>query len=243
MKTTTLFLSLALAFSQVIAETADEVINKHINAMGGLQKLKAINTKKLSVSMENRGMQFSVTILHSRPNKMKTEVEIMGKKQITAFDGKEGWSINPFTGRETVEKMSQDDVKEMNVEADFDGPLVDYKTKGHSVVLEADEDIEGSSCYHLKLSTKDNKVINYYVDKDSYLMVMQKVKSKNEDGSEVESETAFSNYKEVNGIMLPFSLEQRGTYQGQKTVLPVKVSDYQLNVEIPDAQYAPPAGK
>jgi outer membrane lipoprotein-sorting protein len=206
-----------------------------------MAKLKAIKTEKVSMTMETQGMQFNIVMFHARPNKMRTEVEIQGKKQIQAFDGKEGWSVNPFSGRETVEKMDADDIKQMTTEADFDGPLVDYKEKGHTVTLEGEEDIDGSPCYHLKLVTKDNQITHYYIDKDSYLLVLQKSKQKNEDGSESESEMAFSNYKEVNGVMRAHNYEQRASFQGQKFSTPIKVTEYLANTEVPESMFAPPA--
>lgn len=235
-----LFLAL-FAFIQVQAQTADDLVKKHIEALGGMAKIKAVKSEKIVISMENQGMQFTVNIINARPNKVRTEVEIMGKKQISAFDGSEGWSINPFSGRETVEKMDADQVKEMKKEADFDGSLIDYKEKGSTITLEGEEDIDGSPCYHLKLVTKDNQITHYYLDKDSYLLVLEKSKQKMEDGSEQESEMAFSNYKEVNGTMKPYGMEQRGSYQGQKFSTPMKVTEYQLNIETPEALFAMPA--
>lgn len=236
----TLFVAV-FAFLQVQAQSADEIVKKHIEALGGLAKIKAVKSEKILISMETQGMQLTVNVINARPNKVRTEVELMGKKQITAFDGKEGWSINPITGRETVEKMDPDQIKEMSKEADFDGPLVDYKEKGHTITLEGEEDIDGSPCFHLKLVTKDNQVTHYFIDKDSYLLVLERNKQKLEDGSEQESEMAFSNYKEVNGTMRAFSMEQRGSYQGQKMSTPMKVTEYQLNIETPESLFLPPA--
>ena len=235
-----LFLSL-LVCANVHGQNADEIIKKHIDAIGGMTKIKSIKSEKMIVNMETQGMQFTVQVINARPNKTRTEVEIMGQKQIQAFDGNQGWYINPMSGRETVELMNADQVKEMKKEADFDGPLVDYKEKGHTITYEGEEDIDGSPCLHLKLLTKDNQTTHYYFDKDSYLLVLEKTKQKMEDGSEVENEQAFSNYKDVSGTMRPHGIEQRATIQGQKMSTPMKISEYQLNVETPDALFAVPA--
>lgn len=235
------------AFVQAKTQSAEEIVKKHIEAIGGMAKIKAIKSEKMTISMETQGMQFNVVVYNVRPNKTRQEVEFQGKKQIRAFDGKEGWSVNPFSGRETVEKMDADQIKEMTIEADFDGPLVDYKEKGYNLSYEGEEDIDGSPCFHLKLVSKENQVTHYYIDKDTYLLVLQKDKQKMEDGSETESEVAYSNYKEINGTMRAYSMEQRISYQGQKMSTPMKVAEYQLNAEVPEALFAtpatPPSGK
>lgn len=234
--------SLLLSCSGFISfgQTADEIISKYINATGGLEKIKAVKTEKTVLTIETGGMTISQTIYKKRPNMMREETLVQGKTSLQVFNGTEGWVVNPFTGRETVEAMPEDDIKEMKIQADMDGELIDYAKKGFKVSAEGEEDVEGAMAYKLKLVTDKNDVINFFIDKETSYLVKQSFKQKNEDGSESESEILFSNFKTVEGLTRPYEMQAIAKYMGQVYKTPIKIISIEANKDLSDDLFKKP---
>jgi hypothetical protein len=232
-----------IATTTTQAQTADEVINKYIQAMGGKAKLDAIKTRKMSISIETQGMEILINTYQMRSNYYRSETNLQGKTAIQTYNGKEGWSLDPFSGRETVEQMSADDLKSMKEQAFFDGPLVDYKANGYKVELDGEEDVEGAPAFHLKVTSPENDLTHYYIDKETYYLVKQKAKVKMQDGSEAESEIYFSNFKQQDGVTMPFTLETRQNYMGQKYSTFLKITALQNNIPLTPEFFGKPEVK
>jgi len=234
--------SLLLSCSGFISfgQTADEIISKYINATGGLEKIKVVKTEKTVLTIETGGMTINQTIYRKRPNMFREETLLQGKTSLQVFNGTEGWVVNPFTGRETVESMPEDDIKEMKIQADLDGELIDYAKKGFKVSYEGEEDVDGAMAYKLKLITDKNDVTNFFIDKETNYIVKQSFKQKNEDGSEVESVILFSNFKTVEGLTKPYELENSSTYMGQIYKTPIKITSIEINKEMADDLFKKP---
>src|SRR5215469_14588424 len=201
-------LSVFLFSLLVSAQTVDEIIAKSWAAHGGLSKLKAIQSVKITGDVELGGMQAGFTQVFKRPMKIRADISVQGMSMVQAFDGKTGWQIVPFSGKKDPEVMSADDLKNIQEEADFDGPMVDYKKKGNTVELVGKEKVEGTDTYHLKVTLKNGNVRHIYMDADSFLAIKVSAKTTMR-GTEIEVETAIGDYKKVEGIMVPFSIEQR----------------------------------
>ena len=236
-------LSVALLFSSNLisyGQTADEIIAKYITATGGIEKMKAVKTEKMVLTIETGGMTIDQTIYKKRPNMMREETLVQGKTSLQVFNGTEGWVVNPFTGRETVESMPEDDIKEMKIQADIDGELIDYAKKGFKVSAQGEEDVEGAMAYKLILVTDKNDVINFFIDKETGYLVKQSFKQKNEDGSEAESEYLFSNFKTVEGLTRPFEMQANSKYMGQVYKTPIKIISIEANKEVSDDLFKKP---
>src|SRR4051794_16064803 len=115
--------------------TVDELVTKNIEAKGGAEALRSLQSVKVSGKLlVNEGqIQLGFSETRKRPNEIRTEVSIQGMTAVNAFDGNEGWKISPFQGRKDPEKMSADDVKAMLEDSEFDGPLVNWQQKGSKV--------------------------------------------------------------------------------------------------------------
>jgi outer membrane lipoprotein-sorting protein len=236
------FASLLCIAVSAQAITADELIAKNIEAKGGIEKLKAIGSLRTEGKLSFRGgsfeMAFSTT--QRRPGAIRNEATLQGLTMVQAYDGKEAWTIQPFQGRKDPEKMSADDAKELSEEADIDGPLVDYKAKGHKIEYLGTEDVDGTDAHKLKL-TRANGTIEYiYLDPD-YFLEIRVVRQRFIRGTQVESEIDFGNYEQVAGVFIPFSVEtgQVGASQkGQK----VTVLKAEANVPVDDSSFKFPSG-
>jgi outer membrane lipoprotein-sorting protein len=221
------------------AQTADEIIEKHLQAMGGKDKLKAVQTERISGKMVmGQGMEAPFTMEMARPNKMRMEFTIQGMTGVQAFDGKTGWSVMPFMGKTEPEAMPDEDVKRMEEQADIDGLLMDYKDKGRQVEYVGKEDLEGTPVHKLKVTQKNGDVVYVYIDAEQFLQLKQAGKTKIR-GQEVESETTFGDFKTVDGLVFPHSIEQKA--QGMPSGMVMTISKVEVNPGLADARFAMPA--
>lgn len=233
---------IALALLAVLApaaqaQTVDEILAKHYDAIG-LDKLKKIQTMRVSGKMTvGPGMDAVLTMERKRPGMSRMEFTLQGMTGVQAFDGDNGWSVMPFMGKKDPEPMSADDAKEMKDDADFDGALSDWKAKGHTAEYLGKESVEGAETYKVKLTKKGGRVETYYLDTETGLML--KLESKRTvRGNEIDSETVLGDYKDVNGMLMPFSLEQgmKGSPQKQKMTF----DKYEMDVKLEDARFKLP---
>jgi hypothetical protein len=237
------FAPLALA-----AQTVDEIIAKNIQAHGGVDKLKSVQTMRMSGKLTIDSIDARLVQENKRPDKVRQEVIIQGMAQVRAYDGKSGWQINPFEGRRDPELLSQDDSKDLQISADMDGPLVNYKEKGHQAELVGHDSVEGTDCYKIKLTLKNGDIRYYYIDTDSFLELKLEAHTSIR-GSIRESETFYGDYDQVNGVYYPFAIESgekgstdRVKYTVEKIEQNVPLDDSLFSV--PEMKGAPaPAGK
>lgn len=244
MKRKILFFVLTLGFLLTLyagSQTADEIIKKNIEAKGGLNKLKSIKTIKLTgkFSMPPMGIEEApITVVAKRPNLIRMDIEVMGMVVIRAFDGKTAWQTMPTQAGDLVtEEMSENDAKEMKRESDFDGHLIDYMKKGHTVELVGKEDMEGTEVYNLKVTLKDGYVVNYYFNAENYLELKSKAKTSFQ-GQDMEGETFYGDYSEVAGILFAHSVEMKLGGQTNQQVIFEKI---ELNIDVKDDYFKMPA--
>jgi len=230
---------LLVTASCLSAQTVDEIIAKNIEARGGADKLKSVQSIKATATMSmGPGMEAPGTLIQKRPAMARLEFTVQGLTAVQAFDGKNAWQIMPFTGKKDPELMSADEAKETEEMADIDGPLVDYKNKGHQVELLGKEKIEGTDAYKLKVTLKNGDVQTIYIDSDSFLEIKEETK-RTVRGSEQVFESAIGDYKEVNGIMFPIAEETGAKGSDQKEKL--TITKIELNVPTDDSLFKMPA--
>ena len=230
----------AITTSSGRAQTVDEIIAKNIRARGGLEKLKSLKSLRTTVKFSDGSFRAEFRQENKRPGKVREEFIVQGMAQIQAYDGKTGWQISPFSGRRDPDLMSQDDMKSLIVDGDIDGPLVDYKEKGHKAELVGHDSMEGTDCFKIKLSMKNGDVRYYYLDTDSYLELKVEVQTTIR-GALQESELYYGDYEQVNGIYYPFAVEQ--AQKGSSSRQQFSVEKIEQNVELDDALFAMPAAK
>lgn len=221
-------------------KTADDVIAKYIEAIGGREKLDSVKSMRVTgKTVVGGGMEAPLTVEFKRPNKVRVEFSFQGMTGVQAFDGETGWSIMPFMGRTDPEKMPPDQLKMIDDQADMDGPLVDYKKKGHEVELVGKDDIEGTEAYKLKITKKDGAVEYHFLDAEYFLPIQVKGKYKMQ-GTELEYTVVPGDYKEVNGLLFAHSIEQRMGAMGGTTMTFEKV---EINVKLDDDRFTMPEVK
>ena len=217
--------------------TVDEIIAKHFTARGGLDKIKAVKTVKMTAKIMNHGMEVPGNMELKRPNMIRMEFTVQGQNIVQAFDGETGWMIMPLMGVKDPQKMPDEDIKEIKEQADFDGPLVDYKTKGNTAELIGKEPVEGTDAYKIKVTLKSGDVRYIYIDADSFLELKTTSMIKRE-GNDIQVDSYSGDYKEVKGLMLPFSIE---TKVKDQTVSQITIETIDMGVDLDDSMFKMPA--
>jgi outer membrane lipoprotein-sorting protein len=229
-----------LMASPAVAQTVDELIAKNVQARGGADKIKAIKTARTTGKMVmGQGMEAPFVMMEKRPNMTRMEFTFQGMTGIQAYDGKNGWGLMPFMGKKEPEAVPDEQRALMEEQADMDGPLVDYKAKGHKVELLGKEQVEGADAYKLKLTMKSGKTRTIYLDADSYLEIKMEAKRMLR-GAEVEGETTYGDYKEESGLMLAHTVES--TVKGSPGKQTLVFEKFEANPDLPDSLFAMPAG-
>ena len=125
----------------------DELIAKNIKARGGLERLQKVNTMRTTGKIAQDGLDIVVVQENKRPGKIRSEFTIQGMTGFQAYDGSTGWQVMPFGGRRDPEVLSGDDMKSLVESADIDGPLVDWRAKGHKVEYLGLEPVDGTDAH------------------------------------------------------------------------------------------------
>lgn len=223
-----------------VAQTADEIVSKVLAARGGVARIKAVRSQRISGTINfGPGAEGPFLVELQRPGKMHIEVTIQGQTLIRSYDGKStGWIINPFSENKGVQPMSAEDISNIADESDFDGPLVDYKEKGNQIALVGKEDIEGKPAYRLKLTNKKGETRSYLFDAASFHLVRWEGTRKVGD-KEVPWESLFRDYREVNGLQFAFEIDSDapGTEQSQKII----ADKIEVDPQIDESRFGKPA--
>ena len=223
--------------------TADEIIARFIKTVGGAEKIQSIRTlRRVGKFTGDDGFEAAVIVENTRPNKVREEFSIQGMTGVNAYDGANGWKIDPFGGKKDPESLSEEEMRSIVEDSDFDEPLINYQQKGNKVELVGMDQIEGTDVYKLKVTLKSGDTRYYYMDTDSYVPIKYDTKRIIR-GTPQETETTLGDYKQVGGWYLPFSLEtrQKGSSGSQK----ITFDRIEFNVPIDSTRYnrpKPPAG-
>jgi hypothetical protein len=231
-------ITLACASAGVSAQTADEIIAKYVKTIGGMEKIQAVKTLRRSGKViAGGGFEIPLVEENKRPNFVRQDITIQGLVGTNAYDGKAGWKIQPWQGKKDPETMGEAELKGILEEADFDGPLVNYKEKGNKVEYVGMDEVEGTDAYKLKVTLKDGEIRYFYMDTDYYVPI--KIETKRIiRGNEIEIETVLGDYKEVAGWYIPWSVEvgAKGSQFKQKLAF----EKAEANVSIDDSRFSMP---
>lgn len=179
------------------AQTVDEIISQHIDAIGGKEKLKGIKSLYAESSVEVMGNEAPNTTYILNGKGFKSETDFNGQKIVQCVTDTGGWMINPMMGQSTAETIPADQLKGTQAQFQVGGPLLDYAAKGNKVEYQGKEDVGGAAAYKIKLMTKDSATVVYYIDSASHYLV-KAVSSVNLNGQTSETTIAFSNYQKTD---------------------------------------------
>jgi hypothetical protein len=230
---------LLLTTSLLSAQTAEELVAKNLQARGGAEKIKAIKTLRMTGKVQQGPITIQLVVDSMAPNFLRQMATIQGMTEIEAYDGSSGWKISPFEGRKDPELLGEDDLRPLSEEADFYGPLVDYRTKDNRVEYLGHDTVDGDDAYRLKVTLANGDVVYYYLDPDTFLEIrMERVQYIR--GATHESFTNLGSYKQVAGVYYPFSLES-GNKRSPDETAKIVLDKIEANVQIPAQEFKMPA--
>jgi len=226
-----LIATLLISFLSVNAQdlTMDEVLENYYEVMG-FEKLKDINTVVMTGKSVNQGMETPFTVTTVRPNKYRLEIEIQGQKMIQVYNSGIGWYVAPWTGTLDAQDLPAEQLKPMKRQADIDGPLYNYKEKGHTAEFLGKDDLEGSEVYKIKLTYDDGDAGTYFIDAENFV-VLKEESIMNMRGQEIKSEVLYSDFKPINDMIMPFSFQILMNGQVSQTIN-VETVDYDSKIDM-----------
>ena len=217
--------------------SAADIVDKNVAARGGLQAWRAVQTMSLSGKLGAGGNQRATLQVPvpgkraaemaiasprpaeeaqlpflmevKRPRKMRFELQFNGSTAIQVYDGANGWKLRPFLNRNVVEPYTADELKMSSMQADLDGPLVDYAAKGTKIELVGMEKVEDRNTYKLKLTMKNGSAIHVWIDAQTFLEAKIEGQPRRLDGTDHPVEVYFRDYRPVDGLQIPYVLETR----------------------------------
>jgi outer membrane lipoprotein-sorting protein len=236
-----LMLAMAAGFAaQASAQTADEIVAKYIQARGGMDGIKSVKSIRYTAKSASGGVEIPVTVEQKRPSSIRISFTVQGLTGVQAYDGQSGWAVLPFQGKKDPEPMEPDDLKAIAEQADFDGPLVDYKQKGNTVELLGKESVDGADAYKLKLTLKSGEVSYVYVDSDSNLVIREEAR-RTVGGTETEGITSYRDYRKVGNVVIAHLIEN-GTRQ-TPSLQKITIDRIDLNLNFNDSLFKIPEAR
>lgn len=216
----------------VQAQTVDEIVAKHVTALGGADKLKNLKAVRSEMTMQAMGNDMQVTSTIADGKGMLTEIAVMGMTIKQGFDGTTAWMINPMSGKEPQE-IPAEQAKGMLDQLNLTGSLYNYKEKGNTVELLGKEKVAEKDFYKLKVHQKNGTDLTEYVDANTYLVT----KAATTIGGSNQIETTFSDYRKVDGYTMPFNTDIKSS-QGEMSM---KVTKIAVNPPVDDKAFKLPA--
>jgi hypothetical protein len=235
--------SVPFASAQAAEPSSEELVGKNLAARGGAEALKALRTIQFKGKIRFPG-DFELDYIETRARgsagsagAVRFDSTLQGLTLVQAYDGKAGWSINPFQGRRDAETMSADDARSLADSGLVDGPLLSAGTNGSSVQYLGREDYDGTLAYKLRVSEKDGDSFVYLLDPDTYLEIAI-TETRKVRGAEQVFEYELGDYEKVGGVYFPMSVQSgaKGSSQRQQ----VSIETASANPDVKPGYFAQP---
>ena len=211
------------------AQNLDEIIAKHIEAVGGADNWAKIKTMKMEGIMKVQGMDIQITMLQVDKTAMRQNITAMGMTGYSIVTATEGWRYMPFQGQTKPEPITADELKISQVQLYILDAFITYKELGKTIEYLGTEDIEGTECHKIKMVDKNELETTYFMDPDNYLVIKQISKGKL-NGQEFENAQSISNYKKLDeGILYPMNIS--GGFGG------IEIQKIEINIPIADTEF------
>lgn len=229
------------------AQTVDELVAKHIEARGGYEKLRAINTMKITRTVATPFTSVKVVIFKKRPNLIRFEQTPKGQTTAIprAINEAGAWDI---AQGKVVMRPETIAIEGRETDGDFDGLLVDWKAKGHTVTFEGKDKVGLKDAYKLKVTTRGGTIREVYLDASTFLeaQIAGRVRAPQMDPRTKQhrfndTTVVFSDYRDVNGVQFPFAIDEERTGGGITQSFAYFTDNIEVNVPMEDALFAPPA--
>jgi hypothetical protein len=219
--------------------TVDEIVAGNLTARGGEAKLRALRSIRESGTVTaSDGRVARVVREIARPDLFRLQFTFQGTTSVFAYDGKASWQVAPLQGQFEPQAMPPElDATSGADQRDLEGPLVDWRKKGHAIELVGREKIDGKEAWKLKVVLAGGTVRYDYVDVETHLLVRSDVQRRIR-GHMVEMQNRFSDFREVAGLVFPHAISVQAKDRPQS--LHVVVEKIELDPAIDEASFRMP---
>ena len=243
MRTVAVAALLFLSVSSVLGQTPDDIVEKHLAALGGRAALGQIRTRvsKGAVTVETAVGPISGTVeaFARAPNKSRTLVTLdarsIGAGKIVndqRFDGTSGYIIDTLNGNRDITGAPLDALRNNA----FPTVWLDYRARGLSIVLTGNETLAGRPAYALEITPKTGPRVRAWVDTETLMLVRTSMQPEAPQAGQGEQIMEYGDFRAVDGVKVPFLVK---SISGGQTVT-VMLSDVTHNVEVDDAGFLKP---
>ena len=228
------FFAVSVMVSSGQSQDAKVILEKTIEAQGGREALKSIKdtTSKGSMEMIQMGLNATMMMYQKEPDKIRMDMEAMGMVITQAFDGQTAWMINPQSG--IAEEMPEQFKEEFKRSSIGNGALLDPEKYGISYNFKGKEKIEDIDYFVLEQGFSDGHKASLYINPETFLLYKTSTTTINQMGIEVESETFSSDYKKVDGVMIPFTIR---IFQEGEEFMTLTIEEIHFNTGLEDSLF------
>ena len=206
-----LFAGLAFTSITVSAQTADDIVSKNIEAMGGAAKIATLTSVKKTGTMSAQGQDFPVTMTIDHMKGFRIDFEIMGTSNYQLITPTKSSTFMPIQQMTEPKVSTEEESKAQQGALDIHSGLYDYKVKGTTVELVGDDKVDGADVYKLKVTQKSGKSSFYLIDKKTNRVVKTISTGKGPDGVEMDIETPYGDYKQnADGYWFAYTTAMQG---------------------------------
>jgi hypothetical protein len=228
MKTKILFLTLLAIGMFTInsqAQTLDEIISKHSEAIGGIENWSKIRTMKTDMAMKMQGMEILISVTQLDCKAMRTDITVSGMAGYSIITDTCGWNYMPFNGQTKPEPLTKDMVKSAKDELCITDKLLRYKQTGDKAEYLGTDDIDGTECHKIKLTAADGTENTYFLDSETFLLLKKTTKA-TVNGQVFENSTTLGDYKKLDeGIVIAMTVQNQGGVTEVKNIFVNPVVD------------------
>jgi hypothetical protein len=235
--------ALAMAPAAAQGPDVDEIVAKHVAARGGLEKLKAIQTIKITRTVATPFSNLRLVVYRKRPALYRAEqgpAEPGAPLTPRGINATDAWDVQ---GGKVVLRPAPLAAEGRDLDADFDGLLVDWREKGHTVVYNGRETRPSGQTHKLTVTTRNGATRTIYLDAATYLDRRHTGVLNMPGGRQADVVIDFDNWREIGGVKFPFDISEERTGKQPVQSLVTYTEAIEVNVPLDDALFATPAPK
>jgi len=185
----------ALLSVNAMAQSAEDIVAKHINALGGMEKLKSLNSVKMEGSLSTQGMDIPVTITKLRDKGIRSDIEVMGTSNYQLANSTKGFVFMPVAGQSEPQEMTAAEYATAKDQFNLMGTLAGYKDAAAKLEYLGAEEAAGVSAHKIKLTKANGDVVNYFLDAKTFF-ILKSTSKRDIQGTMTDVETTYKDYKQ-----------------------------------------------